>query len=66
MLVRVNQHPGPRPPPGDTDTVMEAFKPDEEPDDAYSIVGFTNESGGFFTGDQMDTPRNLSSGRSVY
>jgi hypothetical protein len=45
---------------------MEAFKPDEEPDDAYSIVGFTNESGGFFTGDQMDTPRNLSSGRSVY
>jgi penicillin-binding protein 1A len=65
-LVRVNLHTGLRAQAGDTDTVMEAFKPDEEPDDAYSIVGFTNESGGFFTGDQMDTPRNLSSGRSVY
>jgi penicillin-binding protein 1A len=65
-LVRVNLHTGLRAQPGDTDTVLEAFKPDEEPDDAYSIVGFTNESGGFFTGDQMDTPRNLSSGRSVY
>ena len=27
---------------------MEAFKPDEEPDDAYSVIGFTGsaESGG--------------------
>ena len=23
--------------------IMEAFKPDEEPDDAYSVIGFTNE-----------------------
>ena len=42
---------------------MEAFKPYEEPDDPYSIVGFTNESGGFFMGDQQDAPRSLSSGR---
>jgi hypothetical protein len=45
---------------------MEAFKPHEEPDDAYSVIGFTNESGGFFTGEQSDAPRSLSSGRSVY
>ena len=44
---------------GEGDTVTEAFKPYEEPDDAYSIVGF-------FTGDQMDAPRGLSGGRSVY
>ncbi len=51
---------------GEGDTVTEAFKPFEEPDDAYSIVGFTDERGGFFTGDQVDSPRGLSGGRSVY
>ena len=29
------------------DCDAEAFKPNEEPDDAYSIIGFTNESGTF-------------------
>jgi len=41
---------------GDPDTVLEAFKLYEEPDDAYSVIGFTDERGGFFTGEQMDAP----------
>ncbi|MFN3745594.1 MAG: penicillin-binding protein 1A [Hyphomicrobiaceae bacterium] len=46
-LVRVNPSTGLRAQPGDTRSVLEAFKPDEEPDDAYSIIGFTDESGSF-------------------
>lgn len=68
-LVRVSLRTGMRAQPGETDTVMEAFKPYEEPDDAYSIVGFTNDRGGFYTGDQPDAappPRNLSSGRGLW
>jgi penicillin-binding protein 1A len=64
-LVRVSLRTGLRSQGGEQE-VTEAFKPYEEPDDAYSVIGFTNESGGFFTGDQTDNPRNLSSGRSVY
>ena len=46
---------------------MEAFKPTEEPDDAYSIIGFTNESGGFINPyESGDQPRSLNQGRSVY
>jgi penicillin-binding protein 1A len=62
-LVRVSLRTGMRAQGGEADTVQEAFKPYEEPDDPYSIVGFTNESGGFFMGDQQDAPRSLSSGR---
>jgi penicillin-binding protein 1A len=66
-LVRVSLRTGLRAQPGDTDTVMEVFKPNEEPDDAYSIIGFTNESGTFVTPDQPGTPpRSLPQGRSVY
>jgi penicillin-binding protein 1A len=65
-LVRVSLRTGLRAQGGETDTVMEAFKPYEEPDDAYSIVGFTDERGGFYTGDQGEAPRGLSAGRSVY
>ena len=65
-LVRVSLRTGLRAMGGEGDTVTEAFKPYEEPDDAYSIVGFTDERGGFFTGDQVDLPRGLSGGRSVY
>jgi penicillin-binding protein 1A len=65
-LVRVSLRTGLRAVGGETDTVMEAFKPNEEPDDAYSVIGFTNESGGFLTNEQPDTPRSLGSGRSVY
>jgi penicillin-binding protein 1A len=67
-LARVSLRTGLRAQGGETDTVMEAFKPHEDPDDPYSVIGFTNDSGGFFTGDQgdMPPPRSLSSGRSVY
>jgi penicillin-binding protein 1A len=62
-LVRVSLRTGMRAQGAEADGVLEAFKPYEEPDDPYSIVGFTNESGGFFMGDQQDAPRSLSSGR---
>jgi penicillin-binding protein 1A len=65
-LVRVSLRTGLRAQAGEPDGVLEAFKPYEEPDDAYSVIGFTNDSGGFFGADQMDQPRSLSSGRSVY
>jgi penicillin-binding protein 1A len=65
-LVRVSLRTGLRTQGVEGDTVTEAFKPYEEPDDAYSVIGFTDERGGFFTGDQMDAPRGLSAGRSVY
>jgi penicillin-binding protein 1A len=45
-LVRVNPSTGLRA-GGDSRSVLEAFKPDEEPDDPYSIIGFTDETGGF-------------------
>ncbi|MFN0217873.1 MAG: penicillin-binding protein 1A [Hyphomicrobium sp.] len=38
-LVRVNLKTGLRASATETDAIMEAFKPDEEPDDAYSIIG---------------------------
>ncbi|MEZ5856817.1 MAG: penicillin-binding protein 1A [Hyphomicrobiaceae bacterium] len=41
-LVRVNHKTGLRAAPGDEDTILEAFKPNEEPDDAYSVVGFNS------------------------
>ena len=47
-LVRVSLRTGLRAQGGEPDAVLEAFKPFEEPDDAYSIIGFTNESGGAF------------------
>ncbi len=39
-LVRVNLKTGLRAQPNDPQAIMEAFKPNEEPDDAYSIIGF--------------------------
>ncbi|MGE0024738.1 MAG: penicillin-binding protein 1A [Hyphomicrobium sp.] len=41
-LVRVSLKTGLRASPADTTAVMEAFKTDEEPDDAYSVIGFTD------------------------
>ena len=43
-LVRVSLRTGLRVQPGDTDGIMEAFKPGEEPDDAYSVIGFSDPS----------------------
>jgi penicillin-binding protein 1A len=66
-LVRVSLRTGLRAQGGEPDAILEAFKPNEEPDDAYSIIGFTNESGGFINPhDPGDQPRSLNQGRSVY
>jgi penicillin-binding protein 1A len=40
-LVRVNLRTGLRAAADDPTSIMEAFKPGEEPDDAYSVIGFT-------------------------
>jgi penicillin-binding protein 1A len=65
-LVRVSLRTGLRAQGGERDTIVEAFKPNEGPDDAYSIIGFTNESGTFINPDQPDQPHGLNQGRSVY
>jgi penicillin-binding protein 1A len=41
-LVRVNLKTGLRASPDDPTAIMEAFKPNEEPDDAYSVIGFSD------------------------
>ena len=66
-LVRVSLRTGLRAQGGEGDSMLEAFKPNEDPDDAYSIIGFTNESGSFINPtDPADQPRSLNQGRSVY
>jgi len=40
-LVRVNHHTGLRASADQSDTIMEAFKPGEGPDDAYSVIGLS-------------------------
>jgi penicillin-binding protein 1A len=41
-LVRVSLKTGLRASPDDPGAIMEAFKPNEEPDDAYSVIGFSD------------------------
>jgi penicillin-binding protein 1A len=57
-LVRVNLRTGLRAAPDDPQAIMEAFKPNEDPDDAYSVIGFTEaapaEDG---TGGEYETGR---------
>jgi penicillin-binding protein 1A len=43
-LVRVSLKTGLRASPDDPNAIMEAFKPNEEPDDAYSVIGFSDAS----------------------
>jgi len=64
-LMRVSRRTGLRTTPGEKDTVLEAFKPTEEPDDEYSVIGFTNESGTFVSPDQAD-PRAVTSGKGLW
>jgi penicillin-binding protein 1A len=45
-MVRVNLQTGLRAAPGDPKAILEAFKPDEEPDDAYSVIGFQQTTSG--------------------
>jgi penicillin-binding protein 1A len=53
-LVRVSLRTGLRAAEGEKDAIWEAFKPTEDPDDVYSIIGFTNESGTFIGPDQPE------------
>ena len=64
-LMRVSLRTGLRATPGEKETVEEAFKPTEEPDDEYSIIGFTNEFGTFVTPDQTNS-RTLGAGKGLY
>ncbi|MBS0242001.1 MAG: penicillin-binding protein 1A, partial [Proteobacteria bacterium] len=41
-LVKVNPKTGLKANPEDADAILEAFKPNEEPDDAYSVIGFNS------------------------
>jgi penicillin-binding protein 1A len=41
-LVRVNVRTGLRASPDDPSAIVEAFKPNEDPDDAYSVIGFSD------------------------
>ncbi len=45
-LVRVNSKTGLRSQSGE-DSILEVFKPNEDPDDAYSVIGFTDDRGAF-------------------
>ena len=60
-IVRVSLRTGLKAGAGEKDAINEAFKPTEEPDDAYSIIGFTNESGTFISPDAAD-PRTPGRG----
>ncbi|MGD9802044.1 MAG: penicillin-binding protein 1A [Hyphomicrobiaceae bacterium] len=53
-LVRINHKTGLRAQPGDDDVILEAFKPNEEPDDAYSVIGFNSNEGGGLAADDAE------------
>ena len=55
-LVRVNAKTGLKAQPGDegSDVILEAFKPNEEPDDAYSVIGFSSGETGFAQPDDAE------------
>ncbi len=59
-LVRINRKTGLRAAAGDKDTILEAFKPDTEPPDVYSIIGYSS-------GEGFEEPaRAIGSGRGLY
>ena len=45
-LVAVSRHSGMKASPGDSDTIMEAFKPGTAPPDTYSVIGYDAEEFG--------------------
>jgi penicillin-binding protein 1A len=63
-LVRVNAKTGLRSQGGDSDSILEVFKPSEEPDDAYSVIGFTDGEGGTFN-QQREEERAVLGGRGI-
>jgi penicillin-binding protein 1A len=72
-LVRVDLRTGLRAAADDPNSIMEAFKPGEEPDDAYSVIGLTgnaDQGGGSADDDdyyhpepQQPRPPTFGSGR---
>ncbi len=69
-FVRVNSKTGIRAGGDDKDTITEYFKPFEEPDDAYSVIGMQSVGeGGTTTADQAapgSSPRVDQTGRRLY
>ena len=65
--VRVNMKTGVRAAADDKETISEFFKPFEEPDDAYSVIGVTAEGGSTFAPQEPGQPqRTLFNGRQTY
>ena len=64
-LVRVNPKTGLRA-GSEGDAVLEAFKPEEEPDDQYSIIGFENASSEGGARDDGERAVRTGSGRGLY
>ncbi len=46
-LVKINRRTGARVSPGDPDAILEAFKPDTDPPDSYSVIGTTDNGEGW-------------------
>jgi len=61
-MVHVNAKTGLRARPGEPDTILEAFKPSEEPDEPSSLMGFSSVEGGF--NPARDNERGLIGGRT--
>jgi penicillin-binding protein 1A len=62
-LVRVNGKTGLKAQGDDGgDVILEAFKPNEEPDDAYSVIGFNSGPGGLAEPASDDPERSVVRG----
>ncbi|HRK18503.1 MAG TPA: penicillin-binding protein 1A [Hyphomicrobiaceae bacterium] len=67
--VRVNSKTGVRAGPDEKDTMWEYFKPHEEPDDSYAVIGVTSDGGSAFISSEeqrQGQSRVLTSGRGAY
>jgi penicillin-binding protein 1A len=62
-LIRVSLRSGLRA-QGESDAILEAFKPGEEPDDSYSLIGFSNEGGTFVQ--QREDERAITTRRGMW
>ena len=66
-VVRVNLKTGVRAAAEEKETISEYFKPFEEPDDAYSVIGVTAEGGAAFAPQEPGQPqRSIFNGRPTY
>jgi penicillin-binding protein 1A len=62
--VRINTKTGVRANGDEKDTMWEFFKPFEEPDDAYSVIGLTSDGGtDFVSPEQQKQGQRINSGR---